>query len=161
MKDELAKSAIAQGDDPAIHAVLVRLCDATGMGFAAVACVTDARWIACQVEDRIDFDLNPGDELAIKTTICDDVRECGRAIIIDHVAENPAWRTHPTPILYGFQSYASLPLTLDDGSFFGTLCAIDPKPRTLSAPETIALLEGCAREVAAILSARSMPPAGS
>jgi hypothetical protein len=32
------------------------------------------------------------------------------------------------------------------------LCAIDPEPRTLSGPETIALLTRCAARVAAILS---------
>jgi len=32
---------------------------------------------------------------------------------------------------YGFQSYISIPIMLKDGSFFGTLCAIDPKPAKL------------------------------
>lgn len=123
------------------------------MGFSAVARVTEDRWIACQVLDKIEFGLNPGDELDIKTTICDEIRASGQRVIIDHVAENWEWRTHPTPMLYGFESYASLPVFLADGSFYGTLCAIDPEPRALSAAETIAVLENCARRVAAILSA--------
>ena len=55
-------------------------------------------------------------------------------------------------MLYGFESYASFPVLLDDGSFFGTLCAIDPDPREISAPATIAMLEGFARKVGALLS---------
>jgi GAF domain-containing protein len=55
-------------------------------------------------------------------------------------------------MLYGFESYASIPIFLADGSFYGTLCAIDPEPRRLSGPETIALLKDCAQRVAAILS---------
>jgi GAF domain-containing protein len=123
------------------------------MGFAAVARVTEQRWIAAQVLDKIEFGLNPGDELEIKKTICDEIRECGQAIVIDHIGADPEWRTHPVPMLYGFESYASFPVFLDDGSFYGTLCAIDPEPRRLNAPETIAALKAFAQKVAAILSA--------
>lgn len=50
------------------------------------------------------------------------------AVVIDHVAENPKWSGHHTPAMYGFQSYISMPIILSDGSLFGTLCAIDPRP---------------------------------
>jgi len=33
--------------------------------------------------------------------------------------------------MYGFQSYISMPIFLKDGSFYGTLCAIDPSPAKL------------------------------
>jgi GAF domain-containing protein len=127
----------------------------TGMGFAAVACVTDDRWIACQVLDKIEFGLTPGGELDVSTTICDDIRKTQRGIVIDHVSVDADWCTHPTPILYGFQSYVSLPLILDDGSFFGTLCAIDPGPRLLSAQGMVEALEDCARQVAKLLSQKA------
>jgi GAF domain-containing protein len=146
---------MAMGDDLEIIAILEEVCRATGMGFAAVARVTEERWIACQVLDRIEFGLNPGDELQIKTTICNDIRQSGCRVIIDHVALDEQWRTHPVPRMYGFKSYASLPVVLADGSFFGTLCAIDPEPRRVSAAETVALLEDCARRVVAILSGRT------
>ena len=150
--DDLARDAAARGDSDAIRAILADVCRVTGMGFAAVARVTDERWIACQVLDRIEFGLRPGDELQIKTTICDDIRQCGEAIVIDSVDANVEWRTHPTPALYGFESYASFPLVLEDGSFFGTLCAIDPDPHAISGDAVLAALERYAREVAAILS---------
>ena len=90
--------------------MLKRVCRETGMGFAAVARVTDERWIACQVEDRIDFGLKPGDELELKTTICEEIRCSGRGVYIDEVAGHPDWQTHHTPTLYGFQSYISVPI---------------------------------------------------
>ena len=152
VKDALAAEAAAQGDNEEIRAILEEVCRLTGMGFAAVARVTEERWIACQLIDRIEFGLDPGDELEIKKTICDDIRKCGHPIVIDHIGADPAWRTHPVPILFGFESYASFPVTLADGRFYGTLCAIDPKPRPLSAPETIAALQACADRVGAILS---------
>ncbi len=54
--------------------------------------------------------------------------------MIDHVAEDPAFCGHHTPARYGFQSYISMPIVLPDGTFFGTLCAIDPKPAKLNTP---------------------------
>src|SRR6202166_1350117 len=45
------------------------------------------------------------------------------------------------PAMYGFQSYISVPIILSDGSFFGTLCAIDPRPARLKAPEVIGMFK--------------------
>jgi len=50
------------------------------------------------------------------------------------VAEDPDFVQHHTPLMYGFQSYISVPITLKNGEFFGTLCAIDPKPAKLKNP---------------------------
>lgn len=157
MRDQFALEAAAQAADPAIREILNEVCRLTGMGFAAVARVTDQRWIAAQVVDKIEFGLDPGDELELKTTICDEIRQHGNAVVIDHVGGDPAWRSHPTPMLYGFQSYVSIPIVLADGSFFGTLCAIDPEPRVLSSDALIATLTGFAQRVAEVLA----PPAPS
>ena len=161
LMDDLAKAAVADGDDAEIRAILRQVCDRTGMGFAALARVTEQRWIACQVEDRIEFGLDPGDELEIKKTICDDIRASGQAIIIDEIGVDAAWRTHPVPAIYGFESYASLPLFLTDGSFYGTMCAIDPQPRRLTARETVAALRAFADRIVAIISAKVLAGARS
>jgi GAF domain-containing protein len=144
------EDAIALGDDDGIRAILQEMCDLTGMGFSAVARVSEAQWIAVQVQDGIGFGMKPGDELAIRTTICDEIRQSGRHVVIDDVSTNVDWSRHPVPILYGFKSYASLPLTGADGGFVGTLCAIDPGARSLSAPETVAAMQDLARRIEAI-----------
>ena len=159
MPDELAAEAAREGDDPEIRSILEEACRLTQMGFVALARVTEERWIACQVLDRIEFGLDPGDELDIKTTICDDIRKSGREIIIDEVAVDPEWRTHPVPALYGFESYAALPVVLADGSFYGTLCAIDPRPRALSARETVERLKQMAARIGEIISSKREGPA--
>lgn len=133
---------------PGIEKMLEEVCALTGMGFAAVARVTSERWIACQVLDRIEFGLKAGDELVIKTTICDEIRRSGRGVYIDHVGANPEWRTHHTPALYGFESYVSVPILLDDGRFFGTLCAIDPNPRDGSLAAVLPTIEAMAARIA-------------
>jgi hypothetical protein len=152
--DELARDAVADGDDDLIRAILVEICRITHTGFAAVARVTEDGWIACQVADQIEFGMKPGDELAIEKTICSEVRKCGSEIVINHVGADPAWMTHPVPALFGFESYASLPIFLEDGSFYGTLCTLDPNPRALSARATVGVLRKHAKRIGDLLSAK-------
>jgi GAF domain-containing protein len=104
------------------------------MGFAAVARVTEDRWIACAVRDEIEFGLKPGGELKVETTICNEIRASGDRVVIDHVSQDEAFCRHPTPAMYGFQSYISVPIRRRNGAFFGTLCAIDPRPARLNTP---------------------------
>jgi GAF domain-containing protein len=111
------------------------------MGFAAIARVTDDKWIACSVRDEINFGLKPGDELKLETTICNEIRQSGNPVIIDDVKNDEIFAHHHTPALYGFQSYISMPIIRQDGAFFGTLCAIDPNPNKLNNPEIIGLFK--------------------
>jgi signal transduction histidine kinase len=137
-----------------IASILEVVCRTTGMGFAAVARVTEDRWVACAVRDEIAFGLLPGGELNIKTTICDEIRASGRAVIIDHVAEDDSYRGHHTPAMYGFQSYISIPIMLPSGSMFGTVCAIDPRPAKLNRPEVIGMFKNFAQLIAFHLDAQ-------
>jgi GAF domain-containing protein len=120
----------------AVPRILDVVCRSTGMGFAAIARVTDDRWVCCAARDEIAFGLNPGSELKLETTICNEIRESHQAVVIEHVAKDAAFRGHRTRVMYGFQSYISMPIILADGSMFGTLCAIDPRPARLS-PEIV------------------------
>jgi GAF domain-containing protein len=143
---------------PGVEAMLRELCDLTGLGFAAIARVTDTHWVACQVCDGIDFGLAAGDELDLKTTICDEIRQCGWHVMIDHVSAHPDWRTHPTPALYGFESYLSIPI-MRDGGCYATLCAVDPAPSRSPLARFYPRLKAMADEIAAALDAAS--PAAS
>ena len=132
--------------------MLEEICRVTGMGFAAVARVTESRWIACQVLDRIEFGMDPGDELKICETICDEIRDSGEAVVFDDASTDIKWSRHPVPVLYGFKSYCSFPVYLDDGSFFGTLCAIDPQPRHVTDEAIVAMFTDFAKRTGAIVS---------
>jgi signal transduction histidine kinase len=124
----------AIGQVAAVPTILDVVCQVTGMGFAAVARVTPERWVACGVRDDVQFGLKPGGELKVETTICDAIQDSLRPVLIDHVAEDSVYKDHPCPAMYGFQSYVSVPIVLPDGSFFGTLCAIDPRPAKVNTP---------------------------
>jgi signal transduction histidine kinase len=96
----------------------------------------------------------PGGELSVKTTICDEIRASGKPVIIDHVEKDEKFQDHQTPAIYGFQSYISMPIFLPGGSFFGTLCAIDPRPAKLNRPEIIGLFKNFAQLIAFHLDAQ-------
>lgn len=138
----------AIGAIPAIATLLEVVCRTTGMRFAAIARVSEDRWVCLASKDDLAFGLVPGGELYVETTICDEIRKSTAAVVIDEVAKDIVFCGHPTPALYGFQSYISVPIVLADGSFFGTLCAIDPKPHELDNPRVRGLFELLARLIA-------------
>ena len=139
----------------AVPTILDIVCRTTGMGFAAIARVTEGRWIACSLKDDIAFGLQPGGELQVETTICHEIRDHGEPVIIDDVTEDAVFCNHPTPALYGFRSYISVPIVRRDGTFFGTLCAIDPQPRKLRNAETIGSFKLFAELIAFHLDAQT------
>lgn len=126
---------------PIVSTMLDVICRTTGMGFAAIARVTDDRWITCSVKDDIGFGIKPGGELDIKTTICNEIRQTGNCVVIDNVDEDPDFYNHHTPAMYGFKSYISIPIIRKDGTFFGTLCAIDPNPNILKTPAVTGMFQ--------------------
>jgi signal transduction histidine kinase len=141
MMDPIAQDVAAVGRMDVVPKILEVVCRTTGMGFAAVARVTENRWVACAVRDEIAFGLEPGGELVVETTICDEIRVSGQGVVIDCVADSPLFHDHHTPRQYGLQSYISVPI-MAGGEFFGTLCAIDPNPAAaLKAPEITAMFE--------------------
>jgi signal transduction histidine kinase len=129
----------AIGRNKTIPILLETVLLATGMGFAAVARVTESRWVTCRAVDMISFGLTPGDELEVESTLCHEVRQIDTEIVIDDVHSDPVYVNHHTPARYGFRGYISVPIRRADGTFFGTLCAIDPEPRKLNEPRVLAM----------------------
>lgn len=125
----------------AVPKILETVASLTGVGFVAIAHVAETSWTACAVWDKLDFGLKAGDGLDVTTTLCEEVRSTRGSIVIDHVELSEQYREHRTPRIYGFQSYFSIPILRRDGSYFGTLCGLDPKPMTLSAATTVSTLE--------------------
>lgn len=143
MNQELTiESAIAAiGAIDSVPSMLEVVCKTTGMGFAAIARVTEDRWVACVVRDEIEFGLLPGGELKLDTTLCHEIRQHRKPIVIAHVAEDSVYANHHTPAMYGLQSYISIPIITKQGAFFGTLCAIDSKPAQINRVEIIGMFQ--------------------
>jgi signal transduction histidine kinase len=129
----------------AVPAMLKVISDMTGLRFAAVARVTDDTWTACAVLDQLEFGLGVGGELDLATTICHEIRGSHVSVVIDKASEDPVYHNHHTPRLYQFESYISVPVFRTDGRFFGTICALDPKPAPLRSSTIQSTMESFAR----------------
>lgn len=132
----------------AVSAILQVIREMTGMRFAAVARVTENSWTACAVLDQLGFGLEVGGELDVVTTLCHEIRQGHHAVVIDKVSDDPHYRDHHTPRLYQFESYIAVPIFRTDGRFFGTICALDPRPAQLKASAIQSTMKSFARMLA-------------
>jgi signal transduction histidine kinase len=152
MQDTILEDVAAVNRIKAVPMILDVICGTTGMSFAAIARVTEDRWIACSVKDSA-FGVVAGTEFEVETTLCHEIRQHRMPVVIDHVAEDPIYACHPTPALYCFQSYISVPIIRADGTFFGTLCAADPAPARVDTPEIAGMFKLFAELIAFHLDA--------
>jgi signal transduction histidine kinase len=53
-------------------------------------------------------------------------------LLINNASADPRFRNHPGLHIHGIESYIAVPLHRQDGTYFGTLCALDPKPASLT-----------------------------
>ncbi len=148
MGTNIAADIATIGRIDAVPAMLQVVCETTGLRFAAVARVTDTHWTACAVRDNLGFGLGVGDELELATTLCDEIRGNHQTIVIDKASDDPLYHDHHTPRIYQFESYISVPVFRTDGSFFGTICALDPNPAKLRQSPIQPMMESFARVLA-------------
>lgn len=151
MRPDISQDIAKIGRITAVPAILRLVSEVTGLRFAAVARVTHNSWTACAVLDRIDFGLAVGGELDVATTLCREVRAAHAPIVIEHVSNDANFCGHPTPAQYGFQSYLSVPIVRRNGEVFGTICALDPLPRSLNDGKILPMVQLYAELIAAQL----------
>ncbi|WP_269759844.1 HAMP domain-containing sensor histidine kinase [Variovorax sp. E3] len=146
--EAIARDVAAIGRISAVPSLLKVICQNTGMGFAAVARVTDGTWTACAVEDTIQFGLKPGGRLQVQTTLCSESRAARQPVVIDHASTDPVYFNHHTPRLYNIESYISVPIIHSNGDYFGNLCAIDPRPARVSDARVVSMFTAFADLIA-------------
>jgi signal transduction histidine kinase len=129
---EIARDLHAVSQIQVVPTLLDVLCEITGMRFAAVARVDEDWWIACAVQDKINFGVVPGDQLAANSPVW---RRSLAPVAVDHARLDPRQTGVQKPFVDRIESYISVPIVLPDGRFFGNLCAIDPAPAQISDPK--------------------------
>ncbi|MBA1203329.1 GAF domain-containing sensor histidine kinase [Pseudomonas capeferrum] len=132
----------------AVPAILQVICETTGLRFAAVARVNESSWTACAVLDTLGFGLEVGGELDVNTTLCHDIRTSHKTIVIDKASEDEQYCHHHSPRIYKFESYISVPVFRTNGSFFGTISALDSRPASLKGSAIQPMMESFARLLA-------------
>lgn len=124
----------------AVPTILKVISETTGLRLALVARVTETEWTALATLDRMDFGLRAGDHLDVATTLCREVRASHEPIVIEHASQEPGFCGHPTPRLYGFESYIAVPI-FRDGDYFGNVCALDSRPAPLRDGRTVEMMK--------------------
>jgi len=119
--DGVAQDVVAIGRIDAVPTLLKVLCETTGMGFAAIARVTDDTWTACAVHDDIEFGLSPGSPVDAAS------------------------------LRYRMQGLISVPIVTADGGYFGNLFAVDPRSAKAPEPQTLAMFTRFAQLIALLL----------
>ncbi|WP_213779745.1 GAF domain-containing sensor histidine kinase [Caballeronia sp. dw_276] len=137
--NDIARDVAAVARIGAVPSMLRVICKNTGLGFAAVARVTEGTWTACAVQDNIEFGLVAGGQLDVHTTLCSESRARRVPIVVDHASADPVYQNHHTPRIYNIESYISVPIILPNGEYFGNLCAIDPRPAVVSDTRTLTM----------------------
>lgn len=115
-----------------VQALLQLITAVTGLRLSLIARVTPERWLCAAAHDVMGFGLKVGQELEVATTLCNEVRDSHKPIIIDDVPNDATYRDHHTPKIYGLKSYIAVPIFRQDGSYFGNVCALDSEPRALT-----------------------------
>ena len=124
-----------------VPTILRVVSEITGLRLALVARVTGGSWTACAVLDQMEFGLAVGGRLDVATTLCSEVRDSREPIVIEHASVDPTFCQHPTPKMYGFESYIAVPITRPNGVYFGNLCALDSRPLPLRDGRTLAVVK--------------------
>ncbi|MEL6297226.1 MAG: GAF domain-containing sensor histidine kinase [Pseudomonadota bacterium] len=140
---------------PQVAEVLDVCCRLTGMRFSSVSRLTDKEWIACQVLDDAGLNIKSGDRVPVDDTLCNEVRRCHESLVIEDLATDERYANDALANAMGLKSYISVPIRRRDGTFFGTLCAMDRKARSLKNGATVETFELLAELVASQLDARS------
>lgn len=141
MKSSIAEDISAINRISSVPSILRVVSEITGLRFVTIARVTGDSWTACAVLDKIDFGLQAGSELDVTTTLCAEVRDSHVPVIVNHASEDGEYCSHPTPRMYGFESYIAVPIFRVDGEYFGNVCAFDPLPARLTDEKIVSTIK--------------------
>lgn len=109
-------------------------------------------WIILQAEDH-GYGVNEGDVNSWADSFCSQMVLGLGPRLAPHAMVVPAYAAAPIGQRLNIGAYVGVPLTKDDGSLFGTLCAIDPQAKPAMGEEDLELVELLGNMLSTILSA--------
>jgi len=153
MKDsnDIAQGVAAIGHIHAVPTLLKVLCEITGMRLALVAYVTGKTWTVCAVQDDLDLGIKAADPLALRTNLALECQATRTPIVIEQASTDSRYCNQKGTKLYQIESYVSVPIFLSSGYYFGTLCALDPKPVKVAEPRIVSMFSRFAALIASQL----------
>jgi diguanylate cyclase (GGDEF)-like protein len=140
------------GFNAAAKAVLNYLQQTLGFGLWMVTRTEDEDWIVLQAQDQ-GYGVKQGDVFRWTDSFCSRmVAGKGPRIAPNSIAV-PAYAEAPIAAQVKIGAYVGVPLATEDGTLFGTLCAIDPTPQPDAITEHLPLIELLAKLLSSILHA--------
>ncbi len=126
--------------ETASRAVLEFLHQRMGFSLWMVTRVEGGQWIALQTIDN-GYGVNEGDVFQWADSFCSRmINDEGPRIACD-AQEIPAYDSAPINRQMPIGAYVGVPISKSNGELFGTLCAIDPVPKSRSIEADLPLLE--------------------
>lgn len=107
-------------------------------------------WIVLQSEDN-GYGIKPGQVFRWADSFCSQMVQGKAPRIAPYSPAIPLYRQAAINKLVDIQAYVGQPLVKEDGSLFGTLCAIDPQPKSEMLIEEAAIFELLAQMLSYIL----------
>ena len=113
-----------------LEAELASVGERLGMGLVLLGHVNGERYTVVALHRREPrYALEPGDVIPIGETYCRQEITADKAFVLGNAALDPRFASHPGYLKYGLIAYVGAPITLPDGTVFGTLCAVDAEPK--------------------------------
>jgi signal transduction histidine kinase len=148
-----ASNAVAAiGRIDAVPPLLEVLCGVSGMRLAMVAHVDGNVWTVCAVRDELHIGITPGGPLGLRTNLDLESQASRTPVVMERVGCDADCSVHDRQGFYQVESYVSVPIFLSNGSYFGVLCALDPKPANLGQPVILSTFKRFATIIASQLS---------
>lgn len=114
--------------EDASQAVLQHLQTQFGFGLWMMTRTIDNDWIVLQAATK-SYKVSKGDVFQWSDSFCSRMVSGEGPNIAPKSVEIPAYINAPINQQVEINAYIGLPIHLEDGSLFGTLCAIDPQPQ--------------------------------
>lgn len=140
------------GFQSAVKAVLKVLHRRLGFDLWIVARNEGEHWVVLDSEDH-GYGIEPGRVFNWANSLCKEMMLGNGPNITPNSEEDPAYASALIARELPVKSYIGLPLCLEDGTLFGTLCAIHPNPKPPSILNEKDLLELMATLLSKILQA--------
>lgn len=136
--------------DAAARAVLVHLRGRLDFDLWMVTRTEGQDWTVLQVEDH-GYGVKEGVVFKWEDTICFHMFHGDGPRVAPCVADVAAYAAAPLLRQVAVGAYMGVPLVRDDGSLFGTLCAIDPSSKPKEIVKELPLVELCGQLLSTIL----------
>ena len=143
-----SRAAAATPFGAAVCQVLEGVQRRLGTAATVLTRIEDDEWVVLQAAGDDGIVLRPGDIFDAGATLCTRMLAGHGPALAPDTATVPAYATAPLLAELGIGAYVGAPVRLSDGTLFGTVCALDRRPRPELTAIHLAFLGAAADQLA-------------